>query len=57
MAESQYKQLNVRIPEEEHKRLKVLAAIEGKPMADIVSELIRDHLQRFGLVHQEPTRD
>lgn len=37
--------ITIDIPEEEHKRFKAIAAIQGKSMREIVVEAIQEHLK------------
>lgn len=50
-AEQKTKNLNIRIPEELHRELKVKAAEQGKTMAFVVERLIKAFLQS-----QDPQR-
>lgn len=43
-----WRQLSVRMPEEVHRAMKVQAAVEGKSMALILEQLIRDYLNKGG---------
>jgi predicted DNA-binding protein len=42
-----WKQLTLRIPEEIHSKLKIIAAIKKKPMRDLVVEMIEEYDQRY----------
>lgn len=44
--------LNVRIPVDMHRRLKVLAAQTGRPMAELTAEAINDLLTKYGKAGQ-----
>lgn len=43
-AKSHMSRMTIDVPEEDHKRLKALAAVLGKSMREIVIELIHEHL-------------
>jgi len=43
-AKSHMSRMTIDVPEEDHKRLKALAAVLGKSMREIVTEWIHDHL-------------
>ncbi len=43
-AKSHMSRMTIDVPEEDHKRLKALAAVLGKSMREIVIEWIQDHL-------------
>jgi predicted DNA-binding protein len=43
-ARSHLSRMTIDIPEEDHKRLKALAAVLGKSMREIVMDWIHDHL-------------
>lgn len=44
MAKNHMSRMTIDIPEEDHKRLKALAAVLGKSMREIVNEWIHEHL-------------
>ena len=39
------KQLTVRMPDEIHRKLKAKCALEGKPVGDVVLDLIKKHVE------------
>ena len=41
--------ITIDIPEEDHKRFKAIAAIQGKSMREIVVEAIQEHLKTSSL--------
>ncbi|HOM98115.1 MAG TPA: hypothetical protein PLY41_07415 [Acetomicrobium sp.] len=42
------KKLSFKIPLETHRKLKILAAKEGKAMSEIICKLIEDYVEREG---------
>jgi hypothetical protein len=50
---SQISRMTLDIPEEDHKRLKALAAILGKSMREIVSSWIHEHLYSANMPNKE----
>lgn len=48
-----FSRMTLDIPEEDHKRLKALAAILGKSMREIASNLIHEHLFSANLPDKE----
>jgi hypothetical protein len=50
---SHLSRMTLDLPEEDHKRLKALAAILGKSMREIVSNWIHEHLYNTNLPNKE----
>ena len=57
MSESSRKQLNVRVEKDLHVRLKVVAALRGRSMAELVEDFVRARLSEeergLGLVRED----
>jgi ParD-like antitoxin of type II ParDE toxin-antitoxin system len=52
-AKSHISRMTLDIPEEDHKRLKALAAILGKSMREIVANWIHEHLYSANMPNKE----